>query len=121
MKRAALIRERSIRFRLTAWYALVLLAALGLFSGLLWLSLRQRLLNEVDRDLSDRAARFQTYVTKESAELPPVDLVDELEEFCQALPPSDYLQLDGARGFEFQYPNRAPSRTEDTRSLERRF
>jgi hypothetical protein len=59
--------ERSIRFRLTAWYALVLIAALGLFSGLIWLSLRQRLMSEVDRDLSDRAARFQAYVTKEAA------------------------------------------------------
>jgi signal transduction histidine kinase len=114
-------RERSIRFRLTAWYALVLFGALGLFSGLLWLSLRQRLLNEVDRDLADRAARFQTYVTKESAELPPVDLVDELEEFCQALPPSDYLQLNGSRGFEFHYPNKAPVRKGSGRTLQREF
>jgi two-component system heavy metal sensor histidine kinase CusS len=118
---AAFIRERSIRFRLTAWYALVLVAALGLFSGLLWLSLRQRLVSEVDRDLADRAARFQTYIAKEAAEIPQVDLVDELEEFCQALPPSDYLQLDGARGFEFHYPKRAPSRKENYRTLERRF
>jgi two-component system heavy metal sensor histidine kinase CusS len=121
VKPTALIRERSIRFRLTAWYALVLLAALGLFSGLLWLSLRQRLVSEVDRDLADRAARFQTYIAKEAAEIPQVDLVDELEEFCQALPPSAYLQLDGARGFEFHYPKRAPSRKENNRTLERRF
>jgi len=114
-------RTRSIRFRLTAWYALVLFAALGLFSGLLWLSLRQRLLSEVDRDLAYRAVRFQAYITKESAEIPQVDLVDELEEFCQALPPSDYLQLSGARGFEFHYPNRAPARAGDDRALQRRF
>lgn len=119
--RAALIGERSIRFRLTAWYALVLLAALGLFSGLLWLSLRQRLVSEVDRALADRAARFQTYFAKEAAEIPPVDLVDELEEFCQALPPSDYLQLNGARGFEFHYPKRAPSRKQSDRTLQRQF
>ncbi len=81
------MRERSIRFRLTAWYALVLFGALCLFSGLIWLSLRQRLLGEVDQDLADRAARFQSYVTREAAELPPVRLKDELEEFCQALPP----------------------------------
>jgi len=115
------IPERSIRFRLTAWYALVLVAALGLFSGLLWLSLRQRLVGEVDRDLADRAGRFQTYMAKEAAEIPPVDLVDELEEFCQALPPSDYLQLDGARGFEFHYPKRAPSRKDSDRTLQRQF
>jgi len=113
--------ERSIRFRLTAWYALVLIAALGLFSGLIWLSLRQRLMSEVDRDLSDRAARFQAYVTKEAAELPPVDLKDEMEEFCQALPPSDYLELRGASGFEFHYPNQAASGAARTRTVRKRF
>jgi signal transduction histidine kinase len=113
--------ERSIRFRLTAWYALVLIAALGLFSGLIWLSLRQRLMSEVDRDLGDRAARFQTYVTKEAAELPPVDLKDEMEEFCQALPPSDYLELRAASGFEFHYPNQAASGTARTRTVRKQF
>jgi signal transduction histidine kinase len=89
---------------LTVWYALVLIAALGLFSFLIWFSLRQRLIGEVDEDLADRAARFQTYVTREAAELPPVHLKDEIEEFCQALPPSDYLELQGAQGFEFHFP-----------------
>src|ERR1700723_993867 len=102
-------RERSIRFRLTVWYALILFAALGLFSGLIWLSLRQRLMSEVDRDLSDRAARFQSYVAREAAEPPPVDLRDEMEEFCQALPPSDYLELRAVSGLRFHYPAQAPS------------
>src|SRR5580692_4787640 len=114
-------QERSIRFRLTVWYALVLIAALGLFSGLIWLSLRQRLLSEVDRDLSDRAARFQIYVTKEAAEPPPVDLKDEMEEFCQALPPSDYLELRGESGFEFHYPGQWTPGISRTRTVQRRF
>ena len=97
-------RQLSIRSRLTVWYALVLIAALGLFSFLIWFSLRQRLVGEGDEDLADRAARFQTYVTREAAELPPVHLKDEIEEFCQALPPSDYLELQGAQGFEFHFP-----------------
>ncbi len=97
-------RERSLRFRLTVWYALILAAALGLFSGLLWFSLRQRLLSEVDRGLSDRAAQFQSYVMRESAEVAPENLKDEMEEFCQALPPSDYLELRGSKGFEFHFP-----------------
>jgi len=118
---AGLLRDRSIRFRLTFWYALVLIAALGLFSVLIWFSLRQRLLSEVDGDLSDRAARFQIYVTKEASELPPVDLRDEMEEFCQALPPSDYLELRGAGGFEFHYPSQAASGAVRTRTVERRF
>lgn len=114
-------RQRSIRFRLTLWYALVLCAALGLFSGLIWFSLRQRLLSEVDRNLADTASQFQSYVARESAENPPVDLADELDEFCQALPPSDFLDFRGAHGFVFRYPGQRPPQNENRRSLQRHF
>jgi signal transduction histidine kinase len=113
--------ELSIRSRLTVWYALVLIAALGLFSCLIWLSLRQRLLAEADEDLADKAAQFQSYVMKESAEAPPVDLKDEMGEFCQALPPSDYLELQSAHGFEFHYPAVARPRQTHTRTIRRQF
>ncbi len=113
-------RERSIRFRLTVWYALILAAALALFSGLLWVSLRQRLLSEVDRSLSERAGRFQAYVTRESAEVASENLKDEMEEFCQALPPSDYLELRGSSGFEFHFPPMAATGAR-TRTLRREF
>ncbi len=114
-------RERSILFRLTLWYALALCAALGLFSGLIWISLRQRLLNEVDEALAGQASRFETYIAKEARETPPVDLVDELEEFCQALPPSDRVQLRSASGFVFDFPGNAPKSIEHRRSLSRQF
>jgi heavy metal sensor kinase len=114
-------REYSIRFRLTLWYALVLCAALALLSGLIWFSLRQRLLNEVDQTLSGSAARLEAYFVKEAAENPPVDLVDELEEFCQGLPPSDYVRLRGARGFAFDFPKHVPPPGEDRRNLSRHF
>src|SRR5438270_608903 len=42
------MRQRSIQFRLTVWYALVLTGALALFGGLIWLSLRKRLIRELD-------------------------------------------------------------------------
>jgi two-component system, OmpR family, heavy metal sensor histidine kinase CusS len=115
-------KERSLRFRLTVWYASILAAALGLFSGLLWFSLRQSLLNELDASLADRAARFQTYVITEAAEVPAAQLRDELEEFCQALPPSDELELLGDNGFQFRHRQRTGSgSTEATRTLVRRF
>jgi len=113
--------ERSIRFRLTAWYALVLFAALGLLSGLIWLSLRQRLLSEVDEDLAARAEQFQQYVVHEAAEVPAVRLKDELEEFCQALPPSSFLELHGGSGFEFHYPAARPPGARSTHSIQKRF
>lgn len=113
-------RELSIRFRLTAWYALILAAALGLFSGLLWLSLRQQLLSEVDRDLSDRAAGFESYVMREATEVAPANLKDEMEEFCQGLPSADYLELRGPGGFEFHFPDH-PRAAGRKRTISRQF
>ena len=60
-------RSRSIQFRLTVWYACVLAGALGLFSALIWLSLRQQLVNDLDRELAASAARFQAYFLREAA------------------------------------------------------
>ncbi len=112
---------RSIRVRLTLWYAAALVLGLGLFSSLVWLSLRQRLLSELDQDLAGRAARFEQYFRGESAEVgdnaqlrDEAQLKDELDEFCQALPPSSYVDLRGSNGFEFQYPKSASPRPEST-------
>lgn len=116
-----MLRQRSIRFRLTLWYALVLCAALALLSGLIWFSLRHRLLNEVDQASSGSAARLEAYFVKEAAENPPVDLIDELDEFCQALPPSDTVRLRGTRGFAFDFPKHAGPPAEDSRTFSRRF
>ena len=99
-----IMAKRSLRFRLTVWYGLVLFAALGFFSGLIWVSLRARLLSEIDEDLAARAGQFERYVIHEAAEVPAAQLTDEMEEFCQALPPSSYLELHGSKGFEFHYP-----------------
>src|SRR6266852_1214990 len=112
---------RSIRFRLTAWYALVLTAALGLFGGLVWLSLRHQLIGDVDRDLEGRASRFESYFRTESAEGASVQLRDELEEFCQGLPPPSYVNVRGTNGFSFRYPASAPAAPADFRMLQREF
>ncbi|MGD1069157.1 MAG: ATP-binding protein [Bryobacteraceae bacterium] len=107
------MRTRSIQFRLTVWYALVLAAALGLFGALVWLSLRQRLIDDADRELAGSASRFEQYFRREAAEESGAQLRDELEEFCQALPGSDTLALHGSRGFEFEYPESAREQVPD--------
>jgi len=119
---------KSIRVRLTLWYAAALILGLGLFSSLLWLSLRQSLLSELDQDLAGRAARFEQYFRGESAEIgdnaqlrDEAQLKDELEEFCQALPPSSYVDLRSSNGFEFHYPESAPSRAANLRMSQRTF
>jgi len=113
--------RRSIRFRLTLWYAVILTAALGLFGGLLWLSLRHRLIAELDDELSASAARFESYFKSETMEAPEGQLRDELDEFCQALPSSNYIFVHGASGFVFRYPAGVPKPTKDFRMLQRQF
>src|ERR1700732_3344612 len=113
--------SHSIRFRLTVWYAVVLACGLGLFSTLIWLSLRHRLMEEIDQDLAGRASRFERYFNSESAGAAGDQLRDELEEFCQALPPSSFVQLSGANGFTFHYPVNARTPEANVRSLRRQF
>jgi heavy metal sensor kinase len=108
---------KSIRFRLTAWYAVILTAGFALFGGLIWLSLRHRLLDEIDQDLNGRASRFEKYFRAESLETSDKQLRDELDEFCQALPPLSYIDLRGS--FAFHYPLERPSA--NFRTLQRKF
>ena len=70
----------------------------------MWWSLRARLTGEIDRDLAGRAGRFEQYFRAESAEDPGPQLRDELEEFCQALPPGSFISISGANGFSFLVP-----------------
>jgi two-component system heavy metal sensor histidine kinase CusS len=113
------MRTRSIRFRLAAWYAVVLACALSLFGGLVWWSLRARLIGEIDRDLAGRASRFEQYFRTESAEDAGPQLRDELEEFCQALPPGSFISISGANGFSFAFP--ATARGAGLRTTRREF
>jgi signal transduction histidine kinase len=113
-------RARSIQFRLTVWYALALAATLGLFAVLIQVSLRQRLVSDLDQDVSDSASRFEAYFRKEAAVETGDNLRAELDEFCQALPAASYVALRGSTGFEFRYPARGtPSET--FRVVRRRF
>jgi signal transduction histidine kinase len=98
------MKTRSVHFRLTVWYAAVLAAALALFGVLIQVSLRQRLLSDLDQDVAASAARFEAYFRKEAAEESGRHLIGELDEFCQALPAANYLALRGSEGFVFRYP-----------------
>src|SRR5258708_201031 len=115
-----MLRRRSIRFRLTVWYAAVLTAGLALFSGLLWVSLRHRLLADIDRELAGRASRLEFFIRNEATEA-GVDMADELEDFCQALPETSYVGLRGANGFSFHYPANATGVPARSRMLQRQF
>jgi signal transduction histidine kinase len=96
------------------WYAAILSVALGLFGGLVWWALRDRLVAEIDRDLAARANQFEKYFKAESAEavagrLSRADVLrDELDEFSQGLPPGNSISVRGANGFTFSYPAKVP-------------
>src|SRR5262252_7551875 len=118
-----MLHRKSIRVRLTVWYAAVLTAGLGLFGGLLWLSLRHHLLADLDQELTGRAMRLEAYSRSVMAEqgMTPRHLAVELSEFCQGLPATSFVSVQGTNGFSFQYPDgstRAPLRS---RMLEKQF
>jgi signal transduction histidine kinase len=121
MRRRSMVQSKSIRFHLTIWYAAILTAGLGLFGGLTWLSLRHRLISEVDRELDAGASRFEKYFKVETAEVPEGQLRDELDEFCQALPVSSYISLSGSSGFVFRYPAKIAGPPADFRTHRREF
>jgi len=120
-----MLQRKSIRFRLTVWYAVVLMAGLGLFGGLLWFSLRHQLLADTDNDLMGRATRLEAFYRSEAAQqgghMTPQHLAIELQEFCQALPETSYVSLRGSRGFSFQFPANTAEPPASSRVLNRQF
>src|SRR5215469_12798446 len=101
-----MFRARSIQFKLTVWYTCALAVSLALFSGAIFIALRQQLMRSLDSDLADSAARFQSYFLQQAERESANHLKGELFEFCEALPESSYIELRGASGFEFHYPER---------------
>jgi heavy metal sensor kinase len=117
---------RSIRFRLTVWYAAVLTAGLAVFGASIWWLMQHRLLAEMDDDLAGRATRFESYFRAESLESSSdAQLRDELNEFCMALPSDSYIAVRGASGFRFRYPETpyptTPAPANGLRMIDRRF
>ncbi len=98
------VNTRSIRFRLTVWYALILAAVLCVFSGLVWTMMQQRLRRDLRHGLEDEVTRLETFMQREAMEVPAVNLDDELEEFCHGLPSSSYVELrPTGKGTPFHY------------------
>lgn len=114
-----MLRNRSIRFRLTVWYATVLTAGLGLFGALLFGTLQYRLGADIRQDLDGWANRFQSYFLAESQLLSGQELRDELDEFCQAVPAGSYIDLRSDAS-SFRCPA-GPSPAGEHRIATRRF
>jgi heavy metal sensor kinase len=115
-----ILNPRSIRFRLTAWYALILSAALCLLSVLIWVLMQQRMLDDIHRGLEETATNFERYVHHEIDEVPNVDLLLEIGDFSHALPSTSYLNFTPLHGgTPFRHPATTVSRHPHYESLTR--
>ena len=120
-----MIHWQSIRFRLTVWYAVVLTAGLALSGGLLWLAVRHQLLADIDHDLAGRAAHLESFyrsvLPEDGGHITRRHLTIELREFCQALPETSYVRLEGTNGYSFHFPAEATAAPRESRMLQRQF
>lgn len=87
----------SIRLRLTAWYALVLLAGLALFGAGMWVALERRLVAGVDMQLAERIRGFETVLEVEGEGADRSQLQLEISEYAREIPEGGLMQVrDGA-------------------------
>jgi hypothetical protein len=89
--------QRSIRFRLTIWYALALTASLVLFAAALWVSMWRILERDVDHSLSGHMVSIQSFLREELND-PSVRLTEELAEYSQAFPDDTYVEVRTDQG-----------------------
>jgi heavy metal sensor kinase len=89
--------RRSIRFRLTIWYALALAAGLGVFALTLWVSMRESLIRDVDGSLAARQRSVESFLNSELIE-PGVQLSEELDEYSRALPANTFIRVEDQNG-----------------------
>jgi heavy metal sensor kinase len=88
---------RSIRFRLTLWYSIVMAGGLILFGVAIWVSLMDSLAFDLNRGLRDEAHRVELFVNTEVRE-PSTNVKEELAEYSSGLPDETYLEVTDSEG-----------------------
>jgi two-component system, OmpR family, heavy metal sensor histidine kinase CusS len=105
---SSLWQPQSIRFRLTAWYALTLAVGLGLFALAIWFLMWRSLMQDADGMLLDRVASVEAFLNAE-LKIPQVQLTEELGEYAQAFPPNSYMLIQKPGGLPlFRSPAKFP-------------
>ena len=104
--------RRSLRFRLTAWYAAVL-AAVFLVAGLgAWWTMRESIHQTVDRDLRSRLAAMRTYLANQLADPESGSIAEELAEQGALAPAGPRFRLMGKDGnwiYQSEYTKEWPA------------
>jgi len=92
------MRWRSIRVRLTAWYAGVLVAGLSLFAISVWLALNHSLYETIDESLEDRVAGVRRFMEDQIEALSIDEIRMEFREHSVLGPGGDLFQVCDGRG-----------------------
>jgi two-component system, OmpR family, heavy metal sensor histidine kinase CusS len=88
----------SLRLRLTAWYALVLLLGLSVFGFSMWIFLQHRLMDSIDTRLAQRIKGLNAAIGQEAKIRDRTRLLRELDEFVHEAPDSSMIQLRDSSG-----------------------
>jgi heavy metal sensor kinase len=92
------VRNRSIGFRLAAWYFLVFACGLGAFGVGAWFAMRTSLYHAIDDELRDRVGGVATFMNLQIASLSVPEIRDEFREHSVLGPGGDLFQVCDARG-----------------------
>ncbi len=88
-----MMKEISIRLRLTIWYSAVLLAGLILLGYTAWFSLRQRLVTEFDGRIARQAEGLRTALDSEGVADDLAQLREEVSESTGQMPVGSVIQI----------------------------
>lgn len=92
------MRNRSIGFRMSAWYFLVLAFGLIAFSVAAWFAMRASLYHAIDDELQDRVRGVATFMDHQIASLSIPEIRDEFREHSVLGPGGDLFQVCDERG-----------------------
>src|ERR1700682_5683469 len=84
----------SIRFRLTAWYTVMLLAGLALFGVGTWIAVSVSVTQAVDQSLRNRVDALKRFLES----VPEQELSEEVKEFAMGAPDGNLLQVRDSTG-----------------------
>jgi heavy metal sensor kinase len=89
---------RSIRFRLTAWYLVMLGVGLGVFGIGSWFAMRVSAFDTIDEELNDRIRGVEKFMQLQIAALSPAEIRDEFREHSVLGPGGDLFQVCNEKG-----------------------
>ena len=92
------MKNRSIGFRLAAWYFLIFACGAAAFSIVAWLAMRTSLYHAIDEALEDRVRGVQSFMDRQIASLSVPEIRDEFREHSVLGPGGDLFQVADGNG-----------------------